>query len=168
MVEQHGGHWLRPMSPRGGDFPYCPRGVWVGLSPQGRGLLPPLAQQLRWQRVRKEDLNPSESMFLRCGTKLELPKRLFLFLLLGHETRAAGGCFCHCLEQACLKISQQGKAEQEMKRQTTVDIVRAAGYGQCLKQYPRLFSIMWINNFLFLLKPAWLGFRSLVTEISPD
>jgi len=46
----------------------------MGLSPQGRGLLPPLAQQRRWQRVRKEDLNPSESMPLRCSTKLELPE----------------------------------------------------------------------------------------------
>lgn len=73
---------------------------------------------------------PSDTT-LSCGTQW----RSFLLLLGGHQTTAAGGCFCHCLEQAGLKMrpTEIGRARNEQKEIS--DAMGAAGYSKCQKQH---------------------------------
>lgn len=135
-VEDHSGYQLWPPCAEGATSPLPPQGVWVGLSPQGRGLLPPLAQQLRWQRVRKENLNPSESTPLRCRTTLELPEKRLSLSATEICDYSSWWLFLPLLGASLPANQPTGKGRARHEETDTADTVRAAGCGHRLQQHP--------------------------------
>lgn len=149
-------------------LPHSPHVAGAGLSPQGRCSCL-LWISNRWGRGSgKDDLNPSESMPLRCRPKLAPPEKRLSLTTTGIWNENSWWLFLPLLGASLSEKKANRERQSKKWRDRHCWYCQSSWMWPMPKALPVDFSMRWVNNFLVLLKPVWLGFLSLIIEISPE